>query len=566
MPTPSLSNAACALAFALAGLGCGSESHSTPPAPESSGEALGDAEPEGSNRGEAQAAGALFVDATAASGLDFEHVMGATEERHLPETMGGGGALFDADGDGHLDAYLLQGGRLPTDLNARRDTEPRNRLFAGRGDGTFRDVTAESGAAASPYYTQGVAAGDVNGDGEVDVLVTHFGWVDQLLLGGPGFAFVDATADSGLGDLRWTSGAVFFDADRDGDLDAYVAAYVEIDVDDPPFCGLREAGGRAYCSPDQFPGLPDRFYLGDGRGHFSEHTAAAGLIGVDGKGLGAAVFDLGLDGDLDLYVANDSTENRLWENATPQGGPVRFVDATLLTGTGVNADGMSEAGMGLAVGDLDGDADLDLFVTNLDEESNTLYRNDGDWFSDATGPAGLAAPSRPFVGFGTVADDFDLDGDLDLAVLNGHIIHNIDRFKDGRTWAQPASVYLGGADGRFESADLGALSAERFVGRGLLAGDLDEDGDRDLILLQCGRGARVWLNTRDPEPERFARAPVADPGSPDQLHRAWRAVLSDGTARLVQGPGAVSYYASCLDRPLVALPEGVGLEAWEAVR
>ncbi|MHC4378533.1 MAG: FG-GAP repeat domain-containing protein [Planctomycetota bacterium] len=550
-------------AFAIAAIAalsaCGTEAPAVPDAGDTPAESVADADAPPTARG-------VFVDATEASGLRFQHDMGATEQRHLPETMGGGGALFDADRDGHLDAYLLQGGGFPTDLNARRDREPVNELFAGRGDGTFRDVTAESGAAASPYYTQGVAAGDVNGDGEVDLLVTHFGWIDTLLLGGAGFEFTDATEGSGLNDLRWTSGAVFFDADRDGDLDAYVAAYVEIDLGNPPFCGLREEGGRAYCSPDQFPGLPDRFYLGDGTGRFSEHTTAAGLIGVDGKGLGAVAFDLGLDGDLDLYVANDSTENRLWENATPEGGPVRFEDATLLTGTGVNADGMSEAGMGLAVGDLDGDLDLDLFVTNLDEESNTLYRNDGDWFSDATGPAGLAAPSRPFVGFGTVADDFDLDGDVDLAVLNGHIIHNIERFKDGRTWAQPVSLYLGGERGRFETADLGPLADQRLVGRGLLAGDLDEDGDRDLILLQCGREARVWLNAADPRPGRVSRPSIADAASPEQLHRAWRATLSDGSVRLLQGPGAVSYYASSLDLPLLAVPEGLTVESWEAVR
>ena len=222
--------------------------------------------------------------------------------------------------------------------------------------------------------------------------------------------------------------------------------------------------------------------------------------------------------------------------------------------------------MGLAVGDLDGDLDLDLFVTNLDEESNTLYRNDGDWFSDATGPAGLAAPSRPFVGFGVVADDFNLDGSLDLAVLNGHIIHNIERFKDGRSWAQPVTLYLGSERGRFETADLGPLSTQRLVGRGLLAGDLDEDGDRDLILLQCGRAPHVWLNASNPQPGRVAGPPIENAGAPEQLHGAWRATLSDGSVRLLQGPGAVSYYASSLDLPLLAVPDGLSVESWEAIR
>ena len=432
-----------------------------------------------------------FRDVTEHSGVSFTHRMGATPERHLPETMGGGGALIDAQADGAWDLYLVQSGSFPLETTSDRRTEPPNELYLGRGDGSFEDATDASGDAAHRGYGQGVAAGDVDGDGSTDLYVTNFG-PDVLLLNDGAARYSDRTDAGGLGDDRWTAGALLFDADRDGDLDLYVTGYVAIDPLDPVWCGRREEGYRAYCSPDQYDGLADRFWRNRGDGTFEVADAAAGLTDTAGKGLGVICADFDGDADLDLYVANDSVENRMWTND----GEGSFVDATLLTGTGVNSDGMSEAGMGLAVGDVDADGDLDLFVTNLDEESNTLYRNDGEWFTDATARAGLDAPSRPWVGFGAAIEDFDLDGDVDIAVANGHIIHNITLYHEDRSWAQPLSLYENRGDGRFGAAPerLGDLAARRFVGRALLPGDLDGDGDADLVLVQCGREARVLEN------------------------------------------------------------------------
>ncbi len=435
--------------------------------------------------------GAWFQDATLSSGVRFVHEMGATPERHLPETMGGGGVLFDAENDGDWDLYLVQSGSMPIDLANSREAEPPNQLFANAGDGTFTDVTASSGDAAHPGYGQGCACGDIDGDGFEDLYVTNFG-ADVLLLNSGQLHFADVTSSAGLSDARWTAGAVFFDADADGDLDLFVTAYVAIDPQDPVYCGRREDGMRAYCSPDEYGGLHDRLWINDGAGAFVDGSANAGLTDTAGKGLGVLAADFNGDRRLDLYVANDSVENRLWA----QEEPGRFTDATLMSGTGVNSNGMSEAGMGLAAGDVDGDGDLDLFVTNLDEESNTLYRNDGEWFTDVTSRAGLDAPSRPWVGFGAAIEDFDLDGDLDIAVANGHIIHNIARYHEERSWAQPMSLYENDGTGRFATAveKLGPLAEQSFIGRALLPGDLDGDGDTDLVLVQCGSSTRILRN------------------------------------------------------------------------
>lgn len=476
--------------------------------------------------------GLRFTDSTAAWGLDFVHDAGLSPEKQLPETMGAGAALFDADGDGDLDLYLVQSGPLP--LSADRSGAPPNELWLNDGSGRLEDATTRSGDAAHRGYGMGVAAGDVNGDGHADLYLTNLG-PDALLLGDGTGGFRDATATSGLGDPRWTVGATLFDADADGDLDLFVTGYLDLDLSAPAFCGRREPGWRSYCHPDHYPGLQDRFYLGNGDGTFVEATVAAGLGDSEGKGLGAVAFDADDDGDLDLYVANDSVENRLWENL----GDGRFRDGTLLSGTGVNELGMTEAGMGLVAQDLDGDGRTDLLVTNFDDESNTLYRNDGDLlFRDVTVSAGLEAPTRLPVGFGVVAADLDDDGDLDLAVANGHIIDNIHLYHDGKSWAQRTALFENLGQGRFRDAtgDAGDLGLEPAVGRGLVAGDLDGDGDLDLVLTSCAGPARLLRN--EGSAPRASRLVGLPPGT------RVRARLPDG--RLVDrraGP-AVSYACS----------------------
>ena len=491
--------------------------------------------------GATPAAPGWFRDITAESGLHFEHDAGLTPEKHLPETMGAGAALADLDADGDLDAYLVQSGPMP--LGRPRDAGPRNALFINRGAGRFDDAGAASGDAADAGYGMGVACGDIDGDGDLDLLVTNLG-PDVLLRNDGRGRFDDITAASGYDDPRWTGSAAFFDAEGDGDLDLYVAAYVEVDLAHPLWCGQREPGWRSACHPDAYPGLPDRFWRNAGDGRFRDDTEAAGLAtrpGHHGKGLGVLVVDVDDDSDLDLYIANDSVENRLWINT----GDGRFEDGTLLSGTGVNGRGLTEAGMGVACGDVDADSDLDLFVTNFDDESNSLYRNDGGGvFTDVTDRAGLDAPSRLPVGFGTVMSDLDADGDLDIAVTNGHIIDNIQLYHDGKTHAQTALLFANRGDGRFddESARAGALTDRPLVGRGLYDGDVDGDGDLDLLVTTCGGAARLLANA--------GAAPGTLPG-----HSVFLTGLAPGTrvdARLVSGRvlrrqagPAASYFGQC---------------------
>jgi hypothetical protein len=494
-----------------------------------------------------------FSDVSAYARIDFVHDAGKTPEKHLPETMGAGAVLADLDGDDDLDLYFVQSGPLP--IGTPLADGPGNRLYLNDGLGVFRDATAESGDAADTGYGMGVIAGDVDGDGDLDLYVTNLG-PDRLLLNDGAARFTEATAAAGLGDPRWTGAATFFDADLDGDLDLYVAGYVQVDLDDPIWCGDRLPGHRSYCHPDAYVGLADRFWRNRGDGTFVEDTLGAGFgnVAEPGKGLGVLATDFDGDGDLDLYVANDSVENTLWINR----GDGTFEDATLISGTGVDAQGRTEAGMGLASGDVDGDLDLDLLVSNFDDESNTLYRNDGDgFFTDVTVRAGLEGPSRLPVGFGTVLADFDDDGDLDLAVANGHIIDNIELYHDGKTHAQQAQLFTNDGRGAFREATArsGDLGRRLLVGRGLYAGDLDGDGDLDLVLTQCNGPALILANQGDPEGAGPGHR-VAIVGLPPGT--AVLARTSGGTERRLEAANQTSYFGSSAPAAHIGLgPEGL---------
>ncbi|MFT7670840.1 MAG: hypothetical protein ACI8X5_003553 [Planctomycetota bacterium] len=473
-----------------------------------------------------------FKDVTSASGLTFLHNAGLTAEKHLPETMGAGAALCDFNEDGYLDLYLVQSGLLPEAANAPGTFT--NELWLGDGQGGFRNASASSADGAHAGYGMGVSTGDFDADGHLDLYITNLG-PDVLLKGDGEGSFRDVTAKAQISDLRWTAGSTFFDADGDGDLDLYVTGYVDYDLKTSVYCGDHKPGWRSYCHPDRFPGIVDRFWRNMGNGTFEDQTTAAGLEDSRGKGLGVCASDFDADGDLDLYIANDSVENRLWIND----GKGKFSDGTLLSGTGVNGLGLTEAGMGIASGDFDGNGLIDIYVTNFDDESNTFYKNDGDgFFTDTTATSGLEAASRMPVGFGTIACDLDGDGDLDLAVANGHIIDNIHLYNDAKTWAQKTLLFKNDGRGHFSdvSSQAGDFGAKAFVGRGLYAGDIDRDGDLDLILTENNGQARIFRN------ESASQECIELWGLPQGARVVFK--LADGSSAVREAGPATSYFGA----------------------
>ncbi len=440
-----------------------------------------------------------FVDDADSTGLRFVFENGRSPQRQIPETTAGGVALLDYDGDGWLDVYVVQGGAFPPprDLAAASGGD---RLFRNRGDGTFEDASERSGIAhLSRGFGHGVTVGDFDNDGHPDLFLTR--WRAYLLLRNRGDGtFGDVTIQSGLaGDRDWPTSSAFADLDGDGDLDLYVCHYLVWDAEHPTLCKRTTVAAKHervepgqdynYCTPRPFPALADHLFRNDG-GRFVEVTNEAGIVDRDGRGLGVVAADVDEDGRVDLFVANDTTANYLWHNL----GGMRFEESGTVAGVACNAAGAYQAGMGTAIGDLDGDGRPDLFVTNFYGESTTFFRNLGDgMFADATVDAGLAGPTRFLLGFGVATLDANRDGRLDLAIANGHV--NDDR--PDYPYAMPASLLLGVGDGRLADASTSAGEAWTVprVARGLAVGDLDNDGRVDVVLL-AQKGPLAYLHNR----------------------------------------------------------------------
>jgi hypothetical protein len=444
-----------------------------------------------------------FIDITQESGLHFIHDAGPTGDYFMPQAIGSGAALFDFNNDGRLDIYLIQ--------NGGPNSRSTNRLYRQEADGRFTDVSAGSGLDIAGYG-MGVAIGDVNNDGWPDVLVTQYGGVKLFLNNGNG-TFTDVTKEAGLDSLLWGTSACFVDYNRDGWLDLVVVNYVNYDS------AMRcadAAGRRDFCAPRTFEGTVTKLYRnlgrvapshspplkeGEKRGgavRFEDVTLQAGLGRIPGPGLGVVCADFNGDGWPDIFVANDGQPNRLWINQRDG----TFKEEALLRGLAYNGMGQAEAGMGVALGDVDGDGLFDVFVTHLTEETNTLWKQGPrGMFRDRTLGMGLANRQARGTGFGTVLADFDHDGALDLAIVNGRVTRGspIDPARLGPFWSQYAErnrLFVNDGAGRFRdiSAQNGPFCGTANVARGLACGDLNGDGALDLLVTSVAGPARLYRN------------------------------------------------------------------------
>jgi hypothetical protein len=440
---------------------------------------------------------AWFIDVTEETGLDFTHVNGMTGEFYYPEIIAPGVALFDYDNDDDLDVFLVQGQPLGPNKAPR---QLRGRLYRNdlkiEADGTrtvrFADVIEKSAIRATAYG-MGAAVGDYDNDGWVDLYVTALGR-NQLFRNQHDGTFADVAAHAGVDDSGWSVSAAFLDFDRDGWLDLYVGHYLNWDRDASPPC-FGASGKRVYCAPQAYFAQQSRLYRNKRDGTFTDVSAAAGMAAQFGPALGVATADFNGDGWVDLYIANDGYQNQLWINQ--RNGT--FKDVALLSGAAFSEYGKAKAGMGVDAGDFDNDGDEDVFVTNLTGEGHDLYVNDGSGtFETRSAVAGLAYTTLPYTGFGTAWLDVDNDGWLDLMTVNGTVqkIDGLVRANDPNPLRQRKQVFRNLGNGRFEDATsrAGPVFEPLDVGRGAAFGDLDNDGDTDIVVGNNNGATQVLLN------------------------------------------------------------------------
>jgi hypothetical protein len=443
----------------------------------------------------AQAPWPTFTDVTAESGVAFVQRGSPTAEKYLLETMGGGVAAFDADNDGRLDLYFVNGARLvpgmrPDAVPDRPDASWQNRYFRQRADGRFEDATEAAGLAGR-HYGMGAAAGDYDNDGDVDLYVTAY--PSNMLYRNDGRgSFTDVTADAGVGGSGWSTSAAFVDLDHDGRLDLFAARYMEWSFGTNPWCGDRSMNVRAYCHPDLFKAIAPLVYRNDGNGRFTDVAATSGL-GRPGKGLGVAIADYDRDGLIDIFVANDNVPEFLFRNL----GGGRFEDRAMAAGAAVDEDGRTFAGMGVDFADYDNDGGPDIAVSALSNQMYALFRNGNDGtFTYATHRTGVGRATMLNAGWGMRFADLDNDGWKDIVVAQGHVLDTIERTSPQVRYEQPPLVLRNAGGRQFQdaSARSGAPFATPWASRGLALGDLDNDGDLDLAISTLNGAAHVLRN------------------------------------------------------------------------
>ena len=418
----------------------------------------------------------VFEDVAAEAGLDFQHFSGSPEKQYILESMSGGVAWIDFDRDGWMDLYLVNGGRWEELVQGKRTVS--NALYRNNGDGTFTNVTEKAGV-GNRHWGMGVAAGDYDNDGWVDLFVCNYGPNTLYRNNGDG-TFKDMTGTAGVGDGRWGVSASWGDYDADGWLDLYVTNTVQFDYKNPDPMECHYRGITVQCGPLGMVGDSDILYRNNRDGTFSDLSEKAGVSDVPPSyGLGAIWTDYDNDGDLDLYVANDQMANFLFRNL----GDGTFEETGLFAGAAFSDDGTAQGSMGVDFGDYDRDGLLDIYITHFSDDYNTLFRNLGQGrFRDMTRGAGLTFSSWPMVGWGTGFADLDHDGWEDIFAANGHVFPQVDGYKIGTSFHQRSQVFRNLGDGKFQEVSAGLDKLKSWSSRGVAFADYDNDGDIDVAV------------------------------------------------------------------------------------
>ncbi len=429
-----------------------------------------------------------FEDVATDAGVNFTWISGHDQGHLLPEIIGGGVALLDIENDGDLDIYFIQGGDVRTALDRTASNTASNRLYRNMGDWIFEDVTEDSGA-GDRGYGQGVATGDFDNDGDVDLYVTNVGPNALLVNDGSG-RFTNTAVEAGVAHPGWGASTAFLDYDADGYLDLYVSNYINWSPGTELDCF--STTGPDYCSPKNYdsPAI-DVLYRNRGDGTFEDVTRTSRISSAAGNGLGIGCVDFDGDGWTDIFVANDGTADQLWKN----NGNGTFTDIGLLAGCALDDEGKAKAGMGVTISDIDDDGDFDLLVCNLTGESDSFFRNEGDHFVDATAMAGLKSTSKSFTRFGMSWNDFNNDGYLDLYEVNGRVLRTaVPEGVD--PYAQENILMRGTSTGRFEELlpRGGVTSPRSFTSRGAAFGDIDADGSIDVVIVNRDAPAALLRN------------------------------------------------------------------------
>ena len=506
-----------------------------------------------------------FVDSTAAAKIEFRHQASATSNKYLLETMGGGVGLLDYDNDGRLDIFFTNGSHLsdPMANGEKPDKSDRkfwNRLYHQNSDGTFTDMTERAGLTGMPQnrYNMGIAVGDFDNDGFEDIYVTGFDGNTLYHNNGNG-TFTDVTKRAGVAGGGWSTSAGFFDYDNDGKLDLFVCRYLKWTFQNNRFCGENKPGLRAYCHPDNFEGITNILYHNNGDGTFTDVSEAAGIANPEGKSLGVAFADYDGDGRTDIFVANDSVRCFLYHND----GDGKFSDVALAAGTGYNEDGKTFAGMGTDFSDFDNDGRPDIVVTDLSNERYMLFRNGGDGtFTDITNSSGLGSATLTYSGWSTHFLDYDNDGWKDLFVVQGHVMDTIELTAPNLKYKQPP-LLLRNVSNHFSKAPAGSVFTLPWAGRGAAFGDLDNDGDIDIVAANLNEKPYLLRNDGGNRNHWIGITTVGRKSNRDGIGCRVRVVSMSGLSQCYTVNTAIGYLSASDKRLIVGIGPDVAAKLVE---